>query len=47
MDKTTKLKAFVQPIYLEYTLWCGNHSVISHTVKPVCKDHLYNKIYYM
>ena len=29
-------------------VWTDNvHLVISYTVKPVCNDHLYNKIYYL
>ena len=24
-----------------------NKILVSHTVKPICNDHLYNKIYYL
>ena len=29
------------------TLWSGDKTILHNTVKPVCNDHLYNKIYYL
>ena len=31
---------------LEYSWRCAN-TIVNDAVKPVCNDHLYNKIYYL